>query len=220
MHYMNLSRFRNLWQRNLLPSATDDSRAIFSAVQKFYRESHRHYHNDEHIDHCLALLDDVRPQLENADAVELAIWFHDVVYETGASDNERRSANWFMEQSRNQLRDELRRHVRRLIMNTTHDHDPQSIDERILVDIDLSSFGLSWEKFRQDGENVRKEQSHLSDQEFYQKQMRFQESLLQRAQFYFSDHFHRRFEEKARNNLNRHLTILRSQGYFAKPTSN
>lgn len=203
----------------MVPGADDNSLAVFRAVQKCYRQSHRHYHNDEHIDHCLDLLKDVEGQLADIDAVELAIWFHDVIYESGASDNEKRSADWFLELSAGRLREDLRQKVADLIMNTTHNSNPQSDDERILVDIDLSSFGLSWERFQEDGDNVRKEQPHLSDQEFYQKQMRFQESLLERARFYFSDYFHRRFEEKARKNLNRHLQLLRSQGFYSKSSS-
>ncbi|MCB1757928.1 MAG: hypothetical protein KDJ38_20585 [Gammaproteobacteria bacterium] len=216
---MNSSRFESLWRRNMLDGAEDNSQAVFLAVLAYYREAHRHYHNDEHIDHCLALLTDVEDELVDMDAVELAIWFHDVIYKSGAKDNEQRSAEWFLQLSEGRLHDELRQKVARLILNTTHDSNPQSDDERILLDIDLSSFGLSWERFQEDGDNVRREQQHLSDQEFYRKQMRFQESLLKRARFYFSDYFYRRFEEKARHNLTRHLEELRSRGFFAEPSS-
>ncbi len=210
---MNLSKFESVWRQNLLQGVSDNSHAVFAAVQKFYQESHRHYHNDDHIDHCLELLHEVRDQLDRPDAVELAIWFHDVIYTSGARDNEKRSAEWFLLQSELQLEEPIRDEVYSLIMSTKHDKSPKSLEERILVDIDLSSFGLSWERFQEDGINVRKEQRHLSDQEFYQKQMKFQESLLNRARFYFSDYFYRRFEEKARDNLTRHLALLRSQGY-------
>jgi predicted metal-dependent HD superfamily phosphohydrolase len=216
---MNQSGFESIWRRNLRPGAVDRARAVFVAVQAAYQESHRHYHNDEHIDHCLALLHDVHDQLLCPDAVELAIWFHDVVYESGAIDNEQRSAEWFLRQSEGQLTENIRQQVADLIMSTTHDEPPKNLDARILLDIDLSSFGLSWERFREDGENVRKEQQHLSDREFYRRQMRFQESLLQRARFYFSDYFYRRFEANARENLTRHLALLRSRGFHPEPSS-
>ena len=210
---MNLTRFESIWRRNLRQGVSDNSHAVFAAVQKYYQESHRHYHNDEHIDHCLGLLQEVRQELANPDAVELAIWFHDVIYTAGAKDNEQRSADWFMAQSEAYLNDTIRFAVYELIMSTTHDTAPLSLDERVLVDIDLSSFGLSWERFQEDGENVRKEQSQLSDDEFYGRQMKFQESLLKRARFYFSDYFYRRFEVRARENLRRHLNLLRSRGF-------
>ena len=218
MQAMNLSRFESLWRRNMMLGTSDKSHDVFSIVQRCYREHHRHYHNDEHIDHCLELLEVAKNeiQLNDCDAVELAIWFHDVIYIIGAPDNEERSAQLFLQLSEGQLQESLRQHVSSLIMSTTHDHQPETIDERILVDIDLSSFGLSWDRFTEDGDNVRKEQSHLSDHEFFRKQMRFQESLLNRARFYFSDFFYERFEEKAREYLSRHLGLLRAKGVFAE----
>ena len=196
-----------------MPGAPDNSHAVFAAVKQKYQESHRHYHNDEHIDHCLALLDEVYDQLCSPDAVELALWFHDVIYISASKDNEKRSAEWFLMHSENRLNESIRQNVYQLIMSTTHDKAPKSLDERILVDIDLSSFGLSWERFQEDGINVRKEQQHLSDEEFYRKQMKFQETLLGRARFYFSDYFYSRFESRARENLKKHLDLLRSRGF-------
>lgn len=216
MLYMNLSRFENLWRRNMLPKAVDKSQKVFSIVQQCYQEHHRHYHNDEHINHCLELLEVAKSEMQLSDAIELGIWFHDVIYHIGASDNEERSAELFLQLSQGQLQEELRQHVGELIMSTTHDSHPETMDERILVDIDLSSFGLSWDRFTEDGDNVRKEQSHLSDQDFFRKQMRFQESLLNRARFYFSDFFYEKFEARARENLSRHLELLRAKGFFAE----
>ncbi len=213
---MNLSRFESLWQCNMLAGASDNSHNIFSIVQRCYQENHRHYHNDEHIDHCLELLEVAKTEMQLSDAVELAIWFHDVIYVIGASDNEERSVELFMQLSKGQLQEELRQHVSSLIMSTTHDRQPETIDERILVDIDLSSFGLSWDRFKEDGDNVRKEQSHLSDRDFFRKQMQFQESLLNRARFYCSDFFYEMFEATARENLSRHLDVLRAKGFFAR----
>lgn len=217
MQYMNLSRFEGLWQRNMIQGGSDNSHKVFSIVQHCYQEHHRHYHNDEHINHCLELLEVAKNEMQLSDSIELAIWFHDVIYVVGAADNEERSAELFLKLSDGQLQENLRKHVSSLIMSTIHDDNhPVTNDERILVDIDLSSFGLSWDRFTEDGDNVRKEQSHLSDHDFFKKQMRFQESLLNRARFYFSDFFFEKFEAKARENLSRHLEVLRSKGFFAE----
>ena len=215
MRCMTLSRFQPLWRRNLLPGAIDRSQAVYEALLASYNEAHRHYHNASHIDLCLGLLDDVQEPLQDRDAVELAIWFHDVVYDGRLRDNEARSGNWFAAQSEGQLADALRQRVCRLIMSTTHDHHPEGPDEQVLVDIDLASFGLDWPQFAEDGENIRREQPHLNDETFFRKQMAFQESLLKRQRFYLTDYFFRRFEEKARENLRRHLAQLNAKGFFA-----
>ncbi|MDO6462384.1 hypothetical protein Q4485_16865 [Granulosicoccaceae sp. 1_MG-2023] len=215
MRCMTLARFSELWRRNLLPGVADRSGAVFDALERRYGESHRHYHNAGHIDLCLDLFDDVRGQLNDDDAVELAIWFHDVVYDGRLTDNEARSADWFAEQSEGQFSAALRGRVRELILSTTHDHHPVGTDEKVLLDIDLASFGLDWAQFAEDGVNIRREQPHLSDEAFFGKQMAFQESLLRRQRFYLTDYFFRRFETKARENLRRHLDELNARGFFA-----
>lgn len=55
-------------------------------------ESHRHYHNCLHIAGCPHEFDQVRKLAADALAVELAIWFHDAVYDPLAADNEECSA--------------------------------------------------------------------------------------------------------------------------------
>ena len=52
----------------------------------------RHYHNLRHIRHCLAELDAAKSLAKDPTSVELAIWFHDAVYDPQCHDNEERSA--------------------------------------------------------------------------------------------------------------------------------
>src|SRR5687768_4118963 len=59
-----------------------------------YGVSSRAYHNLAHLAHCLAELDAVRPHAADPVTAELAIWFHDSVYDPGRADNEERSAEW------------------------------------------------------------------------------------------------------------------------------
>ena len=55
-----------------------------------YAHPDRHYHNLQHIADCLSDLDGVRELARQPDTVELAIGYHDVVYDTHAIDNEAR----------------------------------------------------------------------------------------------------------------------------------
>lgn len=57
-----------------------------------YSEPHRHYHNFHHIADSLAEFDRARHLAREPLAVELAIWFHDTVYDTRAGNNEEQSA--------------------------------------------------------------------------------------------------------------------------------
>jgi len=67
-------------------------KSSFSRIMAAYSESHRFYHTFTHIEHCLSEFDEVKGLVESPDEVEYAIWLHDMVYDTHASDNEEKSA--------------------------------------------------------------------------------------------------------------------------------
>ena len=206
---MDRDRFRLLWQRNLLAGAKDDSDAIHRQLVDAYNEPQRVYHTLDHIEHCLGLFDSISRKLNKADAVEIAIWFHDVIYQPGAPDNEQLSADFFASLSAGILSDSFQRLVYDLIMATIHNGgDVSDADTQYLVDIDLSSFGLPWGEFIRDSENVRKELKHIPDSVFYPKQVAFQKALLNRPRFFLSDYFFNKFENQARQNLTDYFEVV------------
>ena len=80
-----------------------------------------------------------------------------------------------------------------------------------MVDIDLSSFGLSWDEFLQDSKNLRLESADLDDAEYYRKKASFQNCLLAKERFYLSDFFAERLETQARSNLARYFDYISQQ---------
>ncbi len=204
-----IDRFSALWRRCLLPGADDDSGAIHRRLLDGYGESPRYYHTLEHIEHCLRMFDACKSRLQQPDAVELAVWFHDVVFEPGRCDNERLSADLYLQYSAGVHDEATRDLVDRLIMATLHNGDSLTdADAAYMVDIDLSSFGLSWQEFLRDSENLRRENAHLDDAEYYRKQTGFQSCLLSRDRFFRSDFFAGRYEQRARENLARYFAEL------------
>ena len=204
-----LDRFGALWRRCLLSTATDNSASIHRRLVDGYGEPGRCYHTLEHIEHCLQMFDACRAQLEQPDAVELAVWFHDVVFEPGRCDNEKRSAELYLELTAGAHDDDTRALVERLIMVTLHNGiSLDDADAPYMVDIDLSSFGLSWAEFLRDSENLRRESAHLDDAEYYRKQTGFQQALLARDRFFRSDFFAERYEQPARDNLAKYFAEI------------
>ncbi len=205
-------RFKALWQRCLLNDAVDQHAAIYQQLVAAYGEPQRVYHTLEHIGHCLSMLDSAHSLLECADAVELAIWFHDVVYQPGSRDNEQLSADQFMAHTEGVFDDTLREMVYQHIMATLHCGSAVNVgDAAFMVDIDLSSFGLLWPDFLRDSTNVRKEMTHMSDAEFYPKQTAFQRLLLDQPRFFQSDYFYEKYEVQARKNLAEYFELTRQR---------
>jgi len=210
---IGLNRFRSIWQRNLLEGAADNSEAIHQQLFKAYREPHRRYHTLAHIEHCLAMFEQCKSLVASADALELAIWMHDVILEPGRRDNEAVSAELYLDLSADAHSDEMRQLITRLIMATLHDGDSLAdADSIYMVDIDLSSFALSWDGFLRDSLDLRAENPHLSDADYYRNQTGFQRMLLARPRFFLSDFFFERYEQQARSNLDRYFEYLRSSG--------
>lgn len=85
MRNKNQQHWLALWQRI---GAHGDPHAVYNDLVTRYSESHRAYHTLAHIQHCLDEFEQVRHLIANPDAVELALWYHDAIYDTKAKDNE------------------------------------------------------------------------------------------------------------------------------------
>ena len=204
------ARFQALWQRCLLEDSSDDSASVHQRLLAAYAEPQRFYHNLTHIEHCLSVFDEVKSLLSNPDAVELALWTHDVIYQPGARNNEALSVEWYRDIAAGVHHPDLVQRVSRHIIATLHNDKPlDDEDSRYLVDIDLSSFAMPWDDFLRDSRNLRRENPQITDQEYHHNQRKFQKLLLSRQRFYHSDYFFQHYEQQARDNLARYFEYVR-----------
>ena len=204
-----LSRFQSLWQRCLIAGATDASADIHQRLVDGYNEPQRRYHTLAHIDHCLSMFDQCKSLAINPDALEIAVWFHDIIFIPGQPDNEALSAELYRDLSAGVHTDQFRELVDKLIMATLH--DGSSLDDNdaaYMVDIDLSSFGLPWEDFLRDSRHLREESTELSDADYSRKQGAFRSCLLARPHFFQTDFFRQHYEQQARDNLAKYFDQL------------
>lgn len=65
----------------------------FDEMHARYSEPHRAYHTLQHLEECMAWVGQVRNLLHEPGEVAFALFYHDVIYDTHASDNEARSAD-------------------------------------------------------------------------------------------------------------------------------
>ena len=209
---MSLSarRWLELWQRLGAPRSADGTLADeFVALKKRYDEKHRHYHSMQHIGECLAHFDSARTLCEHADEVELALWFHDAIYEPRAKDNEAQSAAWAGRVMRAaDLSGEAAQRVHALIMKTCHDALPETSDEQVLVDIDLAILGSAPERFDEYETQVRAEYAWVPEFMFKRTRRKILTAFQERPALYATAFFHKKLEAQARVNLARSLAEL------------
>ena len=91
MSQLDGQRFAHLWQRL---GGQGDTEPLFRALAAAYAEPQRAYHTAAHLQDCLNQLDNVRVRAVQPDQLEIALWFHDGVYDPRAADNEEQSAAW------------------------------------------------------------------------------------------------------------------------------
>ena len=202
---MNLDDMRVRWEQLFNACTSPEQRAAaFDAIVSAYREPHRHYHNLDHVAACLRELDATRDYASNPRVVEMAIWFHDAVYDPTRGDNEERSAELAERAlARLDVGDDTRRTVGDLVRATDHARDPRSSNEALLLDIDLSILGQPPEAFDAYERAIRAEYSHVPDAEFAAGRAAVLRKFLQRKDIYFTDVFRQRFERGAGQNLAR-----------------
>ena len=171
--------------------------AEYAELVARYAEPHRRYHTLEHIAEALVEVDTAHGSPE----VELAVWFHDAIYDTAADDNEHRSAQ-YADAVLSRLGAPLRviAEVKRLVeLTATHVVPPADVNARVLIDADLAILRANPARYDRYVDDVRHEYAHVDDDAWTQGRAAVVRSLLAVTT-----------DAAARSNLTRELTRLSS----------
>ncbi len=203
----NEQQWQALWQHL---GAQGDASVVYNELVVRYSEPHRVYHTLQHIRLCLDELERGRHLATNPDTVELALWYHDAIYDTKTKDSEERSAALAMEMVRNaSLPDNLGQSVANLIIATKHSATPTDSDVQLIVDIDLSILGQPEERFDEYEKQVRKEYEWVPEDQFIAGRLAILKAFLDRPNIYSTQSFRNKYETQARANIARSLAHLR-----------
>ncbi|WP_196140404.1 hypothetical protein [Aliikangiella sp. G2MR2-5] len=187
-----------------------DSKVVrdeFDNLIKHYSQPSRHYHNIEHIKACLRHLDEVEQTIKRRE-IEIAFWFHDVIYNPYASDNEEKSAE-YAEKALSRLGElEVVDSVKRLILITRHPSKPESLDEQYMIDIDLSILGADAELYSNYESWIREEYRSVPGFLFQRGRKKLLRSFLEMSNIYSTPFFQKKLETAARKNLKNALDNL------------
>lgn len=201
----SLARWKQPWDDLGLKARME----LHADLRKRYSEPHRAYHTLHHIAECLQLLEQTQKLAISSPCLELAIWFHDAIYDPRKADNEERSAEWAQRELRRAGASlELQQRVIDLVMVTCHNGAPQTPDEELMSDIDLAILGTGVSRFDEYEQQVRQEYRHVPTQQFRPARKKILTEFLERDRIYFTEWFRERREAQARANLQRSLTRL------------
>jgi len=201
-------RFLAAWQA---ATGRPASALLHAELLRAYSEPHRTYHSVAHLDDCLAHFDAARDLAVRPAEVELALWFHDAVYDPRRSDNEQRSAALAVQELKTaDAPAEVVGRVESLILATKHDGRPETDDDRLICDVDLAILGSHPEKFDQYDQAIRGEYDFVPEPQYREGRARILAGFLNRDFIYATTFFRKRYEKQARINLERAIARLHS----------
>jgi predicted metal-dependent HD superfamily phosphohydrolase len=199
------------WENTLKPFNVDpmiSNKAFFQLVS-IYSHPSRYYHSLQHIHSVLTTIDilnDIfKPSVQDLSSVQLAAWFHDVVYNTQIQDNEEKSAEYAAEMLKN-LAIPVRNitKIQHLIL-CTKNHQADDIDSQVLLDADLAILAADAVQYQEYSQAIRQEYAWVSEAEYIAGRRKILESFLQRPSIYFTPFMLEYAEELARLNISTEL---------------
>lgn len=201
------SKLTELLNESLLEN---HSQSIAYQIYKYYNQSHRHYHNLSHIYNLFKLNDQILTDYHRL--IEIAIWFHDVIYQPFYKDNEARSCDFFIKTlqkyPQHQLKTDEIEWIEVAIMST-FGHAPkiESKEIELFLDMDLSILAADWETYQKYSEAVRKEYWIYPNVLYKKGRAKVLEHFLGRDRIFYSSVFGEK-ESQARENLQREIEML------------
>ncbi|MCB8942625.1 MAG: hypothetical protein H6658_02500 [Ardenticatenaceae bacterium] len=204
------------WRQVLGPFAVEDAVAerVFADLVLCYGEDGRFYHNLSHIQNVLQVVDSLQACVGDYTAVQLAAWFHDVVYHmqlgAGQPSNEQQSAA-YAAQTLATLHvpaaaiDLVQQLICATQLNAVAPDDPNF---HVLLDADLATLAAAEAVYDQYAGAIRQEYGFVPDEAYRNGRAQVLQSFLDRERIFRTDVMYAQCEEAARQNIQREMKQL------------
>jgi predicted metal-dependent HD superfamily phosphohydrolase len=189
------------WCQSVGDCKNTESVAAFDHLAHAYSTPPRAYHNLQHVSDCFVLFDKVNN--ESNHAIELAVWYHDAIYQPLSSTNEKDSADLMCsEAARLGIDQRLIDDAKRLILITAHHQDATASDEQMLADIDCSILAADPDQYTNYANAIRTEYSEVDTAQFCSGRLDFLLGLMSRDQIFHTQWaLSCNYESRARANI-------------------
>jgi predicted metal-dependent HD superfamily phosphohydrolase len=186
----------------------------FIKLQKAYEERHRAYHTWDHIETLLADFRRLKDMFHAPEPVEVALYWHDAIYQPTSATNEADSAAWMMQEMAADLKQDVLTAAESIILSTAKHMVPDGCtgemkeDCALFLDMDLAILGAGPAVFDEYDAAIRHEFGMFPDEVYFPGRKAVLERFLQRERIYLTDAFHVTHDAPARENLARAVERL------------
>ena len=202
-------QFQDYWALTARQLSLDDdtTQKFHAMLYDAYSEVQRHYHSIQHIVECLEHFHQIKTYLDDTLSVELAIWFHDVIYNPKAHDNEQQSADYMQRMLENVLGAEQIAKIYAWILATKAHAPTADTDLAYLLDIDLAILASDPMRFAEYERQIQQEYAWVEPALYVQKRQQVLKHFLETQPLYQTPFFQKCYERLAKRNLAQTLTV-------------
>ena len=196
-------QFQDYWALTAKQLSLDEdtTQNFYASLYGAYSEVQRHYHSIQHIVECLEHFHDIKTHLTDALSVELAIWFHDVIYNPQAHDNEQQSAEYMKQVLESVLVAEQMEKIYAWILATQAHALTANLDLAYLLDIDLVILASNPIRFAEYEGQIQQEYAWVEPSLYVKKRQQVLRHFLETQPLYQTPFFQKRYERQAKQNL-------------------
>lgn len=202
---MPVTALKQTWQELMSRYCTNEAliNSEFDKLLDQYSAPGRYYHNLQHLEALLALQRAYAADIRNNEVLQLAIFYHDIIYNVLQSDNEEQSAlaaGAFLQQTTFppyqiiMVMDYIR-------ATKTHTGDGHDEDLDFLLDFDLSILGSPAGVYGQYAQQIRQEYSIYPDEVYTAGRKKVLAHFLEKPVIYRTAVFREQYEAQARRNI-------------------
>ncbi|MBO0348480.1 hypothetical protein J0895_05040 [Phormidium pseudopriestleyi FRX01] len=212
MNYVNGLGLKLTWDALLKQFSADrklGKKILFNLVST-YSHPQRYYHNLGHIQFMMEILDRMKPLAKDFPAIYLSTWFHDVIYDPTASDNEEKSAEYAGEilPTLNIPASTIAATQTMILKTKHHEAAENELDTQILLDADWAILATEPTEYQFYTQAIRREFVAYSEADYRRGRTQFLKGLLKRDRLYFTPLMFEEQEAIARRNLEQEIQTL------------
>ncbi|AOC95946.1 hypothetical protein BB050_02852 [Flavobacterium anhuiense] len=176
-------------------------------LEKAYSKKSRHYHNLTHLKEMIASFEIYKDKLQNPDEILFSIFYHDFVYSASKKDNELKSAEYALS-----ILSENSTINKQLVFDAicaTQQHQQNAIEDiNWLIDFDLKILAKDWDDYQIYFEQIRKEYRIYPDFLYKPGRAKALKHFLENEFIFQTNEFRNLYEEKARINIEKEISLL------------
>ncbi len=180
------------------------SRLMFAELRRMYDDETRGHHNLRHVEECVDMIrGSLRTTLVSPSLMEVAYYWHDVVYDATSLTNELESAVVAASRlTQAHLKRSQIATVVEFILTYQGGVPPRSEDAKYFRDIDYWIIGSPRERYKEYMRGIEKEyRMHFDGESYRAGRMKFLKGMLQLERIFLTDYFEARFREDAISNI-------------------